>query len=225
MTSSPKPSLAGASGIAYPRVACNSRTFPAAGLEAPTGAEHATGPEFDALRATLTKFRSEFPGSSGWSWRLAGRDPDGAVFLARTDALGPPGWVAVDVVADSGGWHPGGIGQCDPHTVLSAEFGPATWALDPAFPSPTGKTTSLHILVYERACSSGTPTTGRMSVPVIRYDSTTVTITIGVRRLAGDNSCQGIPGTPLLVRLTEPLGKRSLLDGGHAPPALPSPPF
>ncbi len=146
------------------QVTCGGRSFPRSGLTQPNGAEDASGPEFDALRASLAKFGSEFPGSSTWTWRLAGRDDTGAIFLARTDAFGSPGWVSTEVAADVTGWRPVSMGQCDPQTVLSAEFGPASWALDPAFPPPTPASVDLHILVWERACSGGSPTTGRTTV-------------------------------------------------------------
>ncbi len=209
------------------RVTCGDRAFPAAGLDPPAGALTGSGPEFDALRAAITKFGSEFPGSSDWSWRLAGRDASGAIFLAETEALGPPGWVSVEVAADATGWQPLTMGQCDPHVVLSPEFGPATWALDPQYPAPTETTTELHILVWEQACSSGSPTTGRMSAPVVEYASGSVTITIGVRPLQVQPgtllACPLPPGTPTSLRLGEPLGARTLLDGGRVPPAPPSP--
>ena len=209
------------SGSAQASLTCGGRTFPASRLEAPTGAQKASGPEFDALRATLAKLVSEFPGSSTWSWRLAGRDNTGAIFLAQTDALG---WVSVELTADASGWQPGSMGQCSLRVVLSPEYGPASWALDPAFPSPAGDTTELHILVWDEACSSGSPASGRMSAPVIQYSSATVTITIGVRPLQpGPNTCPMPPGTPASLRLSEPLGTRTLLDGGHVPAAPPSP--
>lgn len=210
-------------GGAEARLTCGGRAFSASGLEAPTGAEKASGPEFDALRASLLRFADEFPGSSGWTWRLAGRDESGAIFLARIDAPGTPGWVSVDVAAGASGWEPQGMGQCEPHVVLSAQFGPASWALDPAFAMPASDAIELHILVWERACSSGSPATGRISAPVIEYTADAVTITLGVRPLEGINTCPMPPGTPALVRLPEPLGKRTLLDGGHVPPAPPSP--
>ena len=109
--------------------------------------------------------------------------------------------------------------------ALSAEFGPATWALDPSFASPGPDATELHILVWELSCSSGSPTTGRMSAPVIAYTATTVTITIGVRPFSGPQACNGPPGTPAIVQLAAPLGDRILLDGGRVPPAPPSPAF
>ena len=215
------------SGGAATVVTCGSRSFPTSGLSAPTGAERASGPEFDALRATLVRFGSEFPGSSMWTWRLAGRDATGATFLARTDALGSSGWAEIDVTADASGWHPGGMGGCEPHAVLSTEFGPASWALDPAFAEPTAETTELHILVWERACSNGSPATGRISAPVIQSTPTTLTITIGVRPLQVPEgfgvTCPMPPGTPATLALQAPLGTRTLLDGGSVPPAPPSP--
>jgi hypothetical protein len=223
---SAEPLPSATSGTAYANLTCGGgRTFPRSGLDAPTGAENAAGPEFDALRASLAKFGPEFPGSNAWTWRLAGRDATDATFLARTNSTGQPGWVSIEVINGADGWQPSGMGQCDPLVVLSADFGRATWALDPAFASPAPASTELHILVWERACSSGSPTTGRMSAPDIEYAPETVTITIGVRPLGGPQACPGPPGTPATVGLAEPLGTRTLLDGGRVPPSPPSPAF
>ena len=204
------------------RVTCGETSFPAAGLEAAPGAEKASGPEFDALRATIARFASEFPGSSTWTWRLASRDAARAVFMAHVDPVDGR-WVSVEVTAGASGWESSGMGDCDPHVVLSAELGPASWSLDPASAPPTPDSTELHILVWERSCSSGRPTTGRMSAPLIETTAATVTMTIGVRPLDGMQTCPMPPGTPAIVRLPEPLGARTLLDGGRVPPAPPSP--
>jgi hypothetical protein len=223
---SAEPLPSATSGTTAANLTCGGgRTFPRSELDAPTGAENAAGPEFDALRASLVKFGPEFPGSAAWTWRLAGRDATSAIFLARTDSSRQPGWVSIEVVKDADGWKPSGMGQCEPLVVLSADFGRATWALDPAFAWPGPASTELHILVWERTCSSGLPTTGRMSAPDIEYTPETLTITIGVRPLGGPQACPGPPGTPATVRLVEPLGTRTLLDGGRVPPAPPSPAF
>ena len=104
-------------------------------------------------------------------------------------------------------------------------FGPATWALDPAFPDPTAHSIDFHILVWERACSGGSAATGRMSAPVLEYAAQTVTITIEVRGLGGILTCPGNEATPSTVRLAEPLGDRTLLDGGRDPVAVPTFPY
>jgi hypothetical protein len=106
--------------------------------------------------------------------------------------------------------------------TLPAEFASASWSLDPSFEAPTAASTELHILVEEGACASGRSALGRMSAPLIHATAEAVTITIGVRPLAGPQDCQGNPGTPIVVRLVEPLGNRTLVDGGSAQPPAPT---
>lgn len=108
---------------------------------------------------------------------------------------------------------------------VPAGFGTASWALDPAFAKPGPEATDLHILVWERACSGGSPTTGRMSPPAVALAETTVTISIGVKPLTGLQTCPGPPGTPATMTLPEPLGARTLMDGGRIPPGPPDPIF
>jgi hypothetical protein len=222
---SPEPLPDATSAGADAGLTCGGPIFPVSGLSAQAGAEKASGPEFDALRATLVATANEFPGSSGWSWRLAFKDATDAVFLAQTDAFDPNGWVAVELTSGPNGWQPGSIGQCNLRVVLLDDYGPASWALNPAFPAPTADTTTLEILVWEDGCSSAAATTGRMSAPVIEYGASTVTITLGVRPLQGVQTCPLGRGTPASLRLSQPLGIRTLLDGGTFPPAAPSPPF
>jgi hypothetical protein len=202
---------------------CGGRIFPASGLTAPATALAAAGPEFDALRATLVGAATAFPAADKAMWRLAGRDSEGAIFLAEIPA-GSNQWLSVEVTAAPGPWSPGSIGECTIHAVLSADYGPASWALNPAFPAPGPGSTALEILVWEQACSSGAPVSGRMSAPVIDYGGSTVTITIGVRPLEGAQTCPLGPGTPASLLLAGPLGARTLLDGGTVPPRPPSPP-
>jgi hypothetical protein len=205
-----------------PTAVCGSRPFPVRAFSAEAGAEMRTGPSFDALRSTLDSMAEAFPDSDSWSWVEAATDATGAVFIARSGGESPD-WFYVEVTADARGWHQGPMGTCEPHLVLGAEYGPAGWALNADHPRPDSTTTDLHLLVWERACSGGSPATGRMSPPAILYDTATVTIAIGVRPLRSDGpvTCPGPPGTPALVRLSEPLGERSLLDGGRVPPAEP----
>ena len=104
-------------------------------------------------------------------------------------------------------------------------FGRATWAVNPAAAAPGPASTTLNILVWEVTCSSGSPTSGRMSPAVIDYLPGTVTVTIGVRPREGLQRCPGPPGTPAVVELSQPLGNRVLLDGGRLPPGPPQAPW
>lgn len=151
--------------------------------------------------------------------------------LVRLMALALSAAVAVSACA------PGAAVTTAPTFPVSAEtlppatdsvpsgFGPAVWALDPAYPMPGPASTTLHVLVWELACSSGRPTTGRMSAPAVTSTATTVTITIGVRRFSGFLTCPGVPGTPAILTLPQSLGERALLDGGRTPVSPPSPEF
>jgi hypothetical protein len=200
-------------------------TFEARNLERSPGAEDESGPAFDALREAFSVFGDGFPEARLLGWILVDQDERGALFLAKVgDHL--PRWLAVEVTADSesGEWAPTTMSQCDPHVQLSADFGPATWALDTAYPPPGADTVELNVLVWEQACSGGQPTTGRMSAPVVEFLKETVTITIGVRPIGGFQGCPLPPGTPAIVILPQRLGDRTLLDGGRMPPSEPSPP-
>lgn len=59
-----------ATGRSSCSLTCGGMTFSRSALDAPTGAQHRAGPEYDALRATLAQFAPEFPGagacSGGW---------------------------------------------------------------------------------------------------------------------------------------------------------------
>ncbi len=214
-------------GAGEQTLACSEvRTFPASALSAPTGAEKAVGPEYDALRTALADFGPEFAGSADWTWLLAGRDATGATFLSKTSA---DAWTSIDVKLDATGWKAGGMGDCRLRVVVAAGFGPASWGLDPAFPAPTPTTTEVHILVWELACSGGASANGRISAPVVHYDATTVTIALGVRPIEADPgvllTCPGPPGAKATLTLREPLGSRTLLDGGQFPPVAPAKPL
>lgn len=194
------------------------RTFPVASLDAPTGAEREQGPEYDALREAITRF-----GPGGLTWRMVARDEDGAMFLARVEGgIEVPPWAQLEMERVDEAWRSGGGGLCALFAVLAPEFGAATWKLDPALPLPTADTTELHLLVWELTCSSGSPATGRMSAAHVAYATDAVTIAIGVRPKDGVQTCQGNPGAPVTITLDEPLGNRTLLDGGRFPPAPPT---
>ena len=123
--------------------------------------------------------------------------------------------VVANAQLSNGAWVVHNYGQCRPRTWYANAYGVAAdWKLSKKVAATA---TSFRILVTERACAGGKNASGRLAKPRIVYTKTTVTITIGVKPLEGAQGCPGNPATPLTVTLTEPLGTRTLMDGGPYP--------
>ena len=104
----------------------------------------------------------------------------------------------------------------------TGEGGPATWTHDPA--AEIGPdTTAFTAWVTETDCVSGQSSEGRIIGPDIQLASDSIVVTFRVRPVSGSGAvaCPGNPPTPVTVRLSEPLGDRTLLDGGREPPTEP----
>ncbi len=99
-----------------------------------------------------------------------------------------------------------------------ARVGPAAWWLDPAAAPPTAKSTTIRALVLEQACVGGKSPEGRVEPPTIEPSDTSVTVTYEIRRLPGAGDCIGNTPFAVELKLPEPLGSRTLLDGGSTPP-------
>ncbi|MEO8698069.1 MAG: hypothetical protein ABI658_31515 [Acidimicrobiales bacterium] len=74
----------------------------------------------------------------------------------------------------------------------------------------TRDSTEIHVLVFERACSSGQSPEGRILEPFVAYDKATVWIEFGIWSLPGVQSCEPGPGVPYTVLLRDPLGRRHI---------------
>jgi hypothetical protein len=105
-----------------------------------------------------------------------------------------------------------------PADELEARIGPASWWLDPAAAAPTATSTTIHALVLEQACVGGKSPKGRVEPPLIDLEDTAVTITFAIRRLAGEGGCIANVPFPVAITLPEPLGNRTLFDGGGVAP-------
>lgn len=155
-------------------------------------------------------------------WRRVVDSPEEVVLLAETADDERP-YAVVHVVPGDGGYiHQGGwevdsFGGCRPRLDVLDDVSVAEWWVDPTAEQTSPESESVPALVLERACASGGTAEGRILPPTIVYGPTEVTITIIVQRLAVDAQCPGHPPTPYVIELEEPLGERTLVDGGQFP--------
>jgi hypothetical protein len=96
--------------------------------------------------------------------------------------------------------------------------GPAEWWIDPAtLPLPTD-TENIVGFVRELSCAGGYSAEDRVLNALITYESTAIYVTFSVVRRPGPQSCEPNPAFSHGFGLGEPLGDRSLFDGGASPP-------
>jgi hypothetical protein len=92
-----------------------------------------------------------------------------------------------------------------------AGAGPATWRIDPAGDlGPAAQ--SVRILLTEIGCANGLTPEGRLLEPVVEYRADAITISLRVRQFKGAD-CPSNPEYPLTIKLSEPIGRRALVDG------------
>lgn len=199
---------------------CN-ETFPVSGLTAPTGAEDRVGPEFDALRATLTDpgFADGAADIDALTWREAGRTDDIVVFLAEKPRNEDERyWLELSLRLEATGWQFIGGGDCQPRAVLPEGVGPATWILDPAYPEPTAQDATVHLLVTESACASGESAADRLAPAYVVASPYRIDITVGVHSRPGGGRCPSNPSVAVEIDLGTPIGGRPLIDPNAPPP-------
>lgn len=73
---------------------------------------------------------------------------------------------------------------------------------------------SIPILVTELACSGGATPIGRILPPQVEYRPSQIVVSIDIVPKEGFQDCVGNAPTPMLILLSEPLGSRTLVDGG-----------
>ncbi len=103
-----------------------------------------------------------------------------------------------------------GKGADQPDAVQTGET--ATWRISK--PTNLGRdSTNIEVVVTRLGCSSGV--TGETLAPVVTYKSEQITIRIDVEPFGGDAAdCQWNDAVPVIVQLDQPLGERTLIDGG-----------
>ena len=158
-------------------------------------------------------------------WYAVERTQDRVLFLAKGQGDDPSNYLEVEVKRSdaaqaglfaTGGWSVGANGGCALRSIPPEGYDTALWGLDPAFPFTPG-TTELHILVDSEACNSGQPIAADRIQVGIAYSDDRVVVTVAARTPVGPQTCQGTIGTPLVLKLDQPIGNRELLDGGPWP--------
>ena len=206
-TDSPEPSPAGPVQL----LACDPAGpgWPASALDRPADAETGTTAAAQALVEYIVGGATTQLPESGW------RELYRSKTLALYESDVPDGLLVATVRATNGVWSGQSAGPCQPRTWLGTSLGIAAgWKLSL---KASASSTTLKVLVTERACASGKSAVGRIAKPRISYEADRVVITIGVTPLTGKQSCTANPATRLTVTLSEPLGDRDLYDGGPFP--------
>ena len=186
--------------------------WPVTALDRAANAQAGTAAAAKALAAFVTGPDGANLPDGGWRELYRSRE---LALYGQDDPSGEPGVLLVVRVRATGGtWSGEDSGQCRPRSWLGSLGIAADWKLA-ARTSPTS--TTMKILVTERACASGQSAKGRIAKPRISYESTRIVITMGVTPLTGTRDCQGNPPTALTITLSEPIGTRKLFDGGPYP--------
>lgn len=86
----------------------------------------------------------------------------------------------------------------------------ATWVIGPS-EQVSGETTGFTAVVTRLGCGSGVD--GEPEVPEIDYSEDEVRITFRISPRIDNGTCEGTLGVSYKVKLDEPLGSRSLVDG------------
>jgi hypothetical protein len=185
-------------------------------LEQEGRAETDPDPAAQALRDYLAAPEGPELPRSGWV-RVA--QTGSKVQFVAPDPAG--GYAVVGFFVHQGGWTLDLAGGCRPEVALPGGVSRATWRLDPGFPAPAAGDRTIHVLINEVACASGTSPEGRVVAPAVAVSERAVTIAILVRTRPGANECPGNPEFAMAIDLPEPLGGRPLFDGAVFPPAGP----
>ncbi len=203
--------------VPYPRPALltcggGGLAFPPSALDRPRDYERRDSAPARALRRFLREEADDVSQPrSGWFLLARRRDR----FEVASGKPPEYGWMEFERLGN-GRWSWLRSGGC---FVRTRHYGlPAvTWWRRGDGPLPADAT-RVPVFVQEDECASGRDARGRILRPLVHYGRHTVTVTYFIRPLRGASTCQGVPPTPAVLVLDEPLGRRTLRDGGPYPP-------
>jgi hypothetical protein len=199
------------------QVSCGLPFDPVAVFGSETGAERARTPQARALRLFIAFFPDDYA-VRRHDWRLLAEEGGQAEFGAGR----LPGELEVISVERRGGaWKGWGYSSsCEPAT-RRRDREAISWELDPDQPQLNDKTRSILVDLGPGECSSGKPQANRLQKPEFREQNGALLLSLWLRPLPpGGYTCQGVIEPPVRIQLPEPLGSRSLMDGGTYPPRL-----
>ena len=142
-------------------------------------------------------------------WRELARDSDEVLFARGR----PPQLLTVPVRRRRRDrWEPLGASNSRPLRAVRNGVRASSWRLDPgSTPEPDAQ--ELRILVTELTMASGTPAEERLLEPEIDIDAQRVLLRLYIKPIEGYVGRAARRETPVIVRLPEPLGVRSAVDG------------
>ncbi len=208
-------------------IACGGQPYSPSALEGPIGAEAADDAAAAALReliANPSALDTPLP-AEGWR-RLYDEGGDVVVFgSGQPNATGGTGALVEVTLRDHGDdFAFSGVAYgCTPHVVVEGRS-VAEFALAPAS-MLTPRTTSIEVLVTERACTGGMPVEDRLGPPDVHYAEDAVEVLFSAEPFESDYdtvTCQSNPPAEVTLELSGPLGDRQLLDASTYPPRDPA---
>ncbi|MDG2026718.1 MAG: hypothetical protein P8J50_06385 [Acidimicrobiales bacterium] len=200
-----------------PLVTCSgSGPFPLSALEGPPDVDPDSDDPLHQVLLSSTFEGGQPTPQEGWRtlWRTGEAAEfyllgDTSFFLVRFDFVAA-GWVG-------DGHSSGGPPGCRIMLALPDGVDIMNVALDPDSP-PDPTSTTLHLLVNQRACSGGSSGVENMRPPEIIESDTEIRVAIAVVPPEGNQTCPGNPPAPIEMELDSPIGDRTILDGLRVPP-------
>jgi hypothetical protein len=194
------------------RVSCGG-SFPLEALDNPKGAKREDHPSAAGLRRLIRHPGGIIPLRKR-GWRLVKRNDRIARYLAGDG----PRYESVTLERRRDPARPWDFSSstydCVPERVRGG-LTPGHWRLAPASGDPAPGDTELEVLVHEHACASGRRPDGRVLAPSVSFRAGEVAVAYYVRPLRGVQTCPGAPPAKKTLHLSQPLGDRSLVDGGN----------
>lgn len=163
--------------------------------------------------AGLTLFRD----GVGVEWRVLRHDDESlTIGLGRWTEPGPVGDGAyvLGLERERDSWRAGGWGDCHLSPVLKDGY---AWAEVTGYRGDPDDTT-ITAKVHERECTSGRDPGPFLDEPFVVETVDSVTIYWTSEPPSGGQDCQGNPSVERVVKLSEPLDARTVLDGFSYPP-------